>query len=107
MTDLRRLAFLFVLICLGCSAQSGSPDVSLRIERQVRTYYSIPPDVTIAVSPRKASEFPNYDTVTVTFKSAEKTHDYEFLLSQGRQDSDSHDQARSHQGPLRGGYAEN
>ncbi len=81
MTSLRRFVFLFALICLGCSAQSGSPEISRRIERQVRSYYSIPPDVKITVSPRKASEFPNYDAVTVTFNSSEKTHDYEFLLS--------------------------
>jgi protein-disulfide isomerase len=80
-TALRRFVFLFALICLGCSAQSGSPEISLRIERQVRSYYSIPPDVKITVSPRKASEFPNYDAVTVTFNSGEKKHDYEFLLS--------------------------
>lgn len=81
MTSLRRFMFLFVLICLGCSAQSGAPDVSLRIEREVRSYYSIPPDVKIMVSPPTASEFPNYDKVTVTFSSTEKKHDYEFLLS--------------------------
>ena len=81
MTSLRRFVFLFVLICLGCSAQSGSPDISLRVERQVRSYYSIPLDVKITVSPRKASEFPNYDAVTVTFNIGEKKHDYEFLLS--------------------------
>jgi protein-disulfide isomerase len=80
-TSLRRFVFLFVLICLGCSAQPGSPDISLRVERQVRSYYSIPLDVKITVSPRKASEFPNYDAVTVTFNSGEKKHDYEFLLS--------------------------
>ncbi len=81
LTSLRRALFLFILICLGCSAQSGTPDVSLRIERQVRTYYSVPPEVKITVGPRKPSEFPNYDSVTVTFDSTEKKHDYEFLLS--------------------------
>jgi protein-disulfide isomerase len=80
-SSLRRFVFLFVLICLGCTAQSGAPDVALRIERQVRSYYSIPPDVKITVSPRKASDFPNYDAVTVTFNSGEKKHDYDFLLS--------------------------
>jgi protein-disulfide isomerase len=81
LTFLRRFLFLFVLVCLGCSAQSGTPDVALRIERQVRSYYSIPAEVKIVVSPRKASEFPNYDAITVTFDSGEKKHDYEFLLS--------------------------
>jgi protein-disulfide isomerase len=81
LTSLRRVLFVFIVICLGCSAQSGSPDVNLRIERQVRSYYTIPPEVKISVGARKPSEFPNYDTVTVTFNSTEKKHDYEFLLS--------------------------
>ena len=81
MTSLRRFLFLFLLVCLGCSAQSGSSGVTLRIEREVRSYYSVPAEVRITVGPRKASEFPNYDTVTVTFDSGEKKHDYEFLLS--------------------------
>jgi hypothetical protein len=51
---LRRFVFLFVLICLGCSAQSGTTDVSLRIERQVRSYYSIPRDVKIVGQPAQS-----------------------------------------------------
>lgn len=81
LTSLRRILFLLALISLGCSAQSGSSDVALRIERQVRTYYTVPPEVKISVGPRKPSEFPNYDAITVTFESTEKKHDYEFLLS--------------------------
>jgi protein-disulfide isomerase len=80
-TILRRSIFLLLLICLGCSAQSAPPNVDLRIERQVRSYYSIPADVNISVSPRQASEFPNYDSVTVTFNSGHKKKDYDFLLS--------------------------
>jgi protein-disulfide isomerase len=80
-TFLRRFFVLFILICLGCSAQSGPSEVSRRIEREVRSYYDVPADVKITVSPRKASEFPNYDTVTVTFDSGTKQRNYEFLLS--------------------------
>jgi protein-disulfide isomerase len=77
----RRSILVLLLVCLGCSAQSAAPDVELRIERQVRSYYSIPADVKIKLSPRKPSEFPNYDGMTVTFESAEKKQNYEFLLS--------------------------
>jgi protein-disulfide isomerase len=80
-TLLRRSILVFLLVCLGCSAQSAPPDVNLRIERHVRSYYSVPADVKIKIGPRKASEFPNYDGMTVTFESAAKKQDYEFLLS--------------------------
>jgi protein-disulfide isomerase len=78
---LRRSFLILLLICLGCAAQSAAPDVDLRIERQVRSYYSVPTDVQIKIGPRKPSEFPNYDGLTVTFESTQKKQDYEFLLS--------------------------
>jgi protein-disulfide isomerase len=77
----QRSMFVLLLVYLGCSAQSAAPDVELRIERQVRSYYSIPADVKIKLSPRKPSEFANYDGMTVTFESGEKKQNYEFLLS--------------------------
>jgi protein-disulfide isomerase len=73
-----------MLICLGCSAQSVTPDINTRIERHVRATYSVPADVKILISPRKPSEFPNYDAVTVTFDQSAgggKKQDYDFLLS--------------------------
>jgi protein-disulfide isomerase len=78
---LRRSILVLLLICLGCSAQSAPSEVEGRIERQVRSYYSVPPEVKIIVSPRKSSEFPNYDAVTITFESGEKKQTHEFLLS--------------------------
>jgi protein-disulfide isomerase len=77
----RRSVLVFALICLGCSAQSASPDLNRRIERQVRSYYSVPPDVKIQIGPRKPSEFPNYDSVTVTFDNGRKQQPYDFILS--------------------------
>ncbi len=77
----RRAFALFLLICLGCSAQSVSPDLSRKIERQVRSYYSLPPRVNVTLSAPKASEFPNYDALNVTLDSGEKKSTYEFLLS--------------------------
>jgi protein-disulfide isomerase len=95
-----RRAFLFpLLVCLGCSAQSPkvsnrtgapasqaataapAPDVLRSIERQVRAHYSLPPEVTVVVGTLRASEFPNFDAVTITFASDKKKQDYEFLLS--------------------------
>jgi protein-disulfide isomerase len=80
----RRSVFVFLLVCLGCSAQSVSPDIVQRIERQVRTYYTIPPRVKIEISPLKPSEFPNYDALTITFEGNEKKQSYEFLLSKDK-----------------------
>jgi len=78
---LRRSCVLFLAVCFGCSAQPAPNDLSVRIERQVRSYYKIPSDVKISMSPMKASEFPNYDSFTITFDSGSKQQQYDFLLS--------------------------
>jgi protein-disulfide isomerase len=72
---------VLLLICLGCSAQSAPPEVAQRIERQVRSYYSVPAHVKISVSPLKPSEFPSYDALTVTFDGGDKKQSFDFLLS--------------------------
>jgi protein-disulfide isomerase len=77
-----RRAFVFLLlICLGCSAQSPPPDVAHLVERHVRAHYSLPPDVKVLLGPLRASDFANYDALTVTFASSHKKQDFEFLLS--------------------------
>lgn len=77
----RRSMLVLMLVCLGCSAQSVPPDQVIRIERQVRTYYSVPAAVKITVGPLRPSEFPNYDALTVNMDGQGKKADYEFLLS--------------------------
>lgn len=72
---------VLMLICLGCSAQSAAPDQVQRIERQVRSYYSIPPGVKITVGPPRQSEFPGYDALTISMDGNGKKQDYDFLLS--------------------------
>lgn len=81
MTLLRRSLLLLILVCLGCSAQSVELDLATRIERQVRATYSLPSEVKITVGPRKPSEFPTYDAVTVTIDGNGKKQDYDFLIS--------------------------
>jgi protein-disulfide isomerase len=79
-----------LLICLGCSAQSAAPasqstgpstDINQKIEHRVRAYYSIPADVQITVGALRASDFPNYDALTVKMEGQGKKTEYEFLLS--------------------------
>jgi protein-disulfide isomerase len=74
------LAFL-ALVCLGCSAQSAPPEQVQRIEREVRSYYSLPPTVRVTVGPLRPSEFPNYDALTINIEGDAKKQDYDFLLS--------------------------
>ena len=90
----RRYALLLaVLLCVGCSAQrspsgtseSGgkavSKELELRVQRHIRTYFSIPANVQILVGERRPSEFSGYDLVAVTLIGQRKTN-YEFLVSQ-------------------------
>ncbi len=91
---LRRFALLLgVLLCVGCSAQRspagasegpGKPvarELELRIQRHIRTYYSLPANVQVQVGERHPSEFSGYDLVPVTLIGQRKTR-YEFLVSQ-------------------------
>ncbi|HYA23530.1 MAG TPA: thioredoxin domain-containing protein [Terriglobales bacterium] len=78
---LRRSLFVLALICLGCSAQSVPSQQVQRIEREVRSYYSLPPTVKVTVGPLRPSDFPNYDALTINIDGNGKKQDYEFLLS--------------------------
>lgn len=87
----RRAFAVLLLICLGCSAQAPPAqapqtpplptDMAQLVERQVRAYYGLPPDVKVTLGPLHASEFPNYDAMTVSLDSPGKNKSYEFLLS--------------------------
>jgi protein-disulfide isomerase len=81
--NLIRLSFLlFLVVCLGCVAQSASPELTQKIERQVRSYYKIPPEVHLLVgTPSPSPEFPNYESVIVTVDNGGKKQDLTFLVS--------------------------
>ncbi len=85
-TLIRRSLFILLLICLGCVAQSAPPDVSRKIEHQMRSFYSIPPEVKITVGAiTPASDMQGYDTVAVNIDGGEgKQKDYKFLISADR-----------------------
>ncbi len=80
---MKRLAVLLLLVSAGCSAQQNvSPELKTRIQRQIQAQYDFPPDVKIDVGPRRPSDFPTYDTVTVTLSARGKDQKIDFLLSQ-------------------------
>src|SRR5579885_2650875 len=89
LTLLQRSFFLLLAICLGCSAQSNpanptSADTAKAIERQVRAYYKLPPDVQVVIGPIQPSNFSNYDAVKLAFLKGTRKDEYEFLLAKDR-----------------------
>lgn len=77
-----RFGCLALLVCVGCAAQSSSPDLDRRIERQIRSYYNVPAQVGVTVGPKKPStEFTNYEEFLVTFTIGEKKQEQNFLVS--------------------------
>ena len=81
-TLVQRSFLVLLLICLGCAAQSApSADTSKAIERQVRAYYKLPPDVTVSIGPIHPSDFNSYDAVKLTFNRGTRKDEYDFLLS--------------------------
>ena len=82
----RRSLLILLLVCLGCVAQSGSPDVARKIEHQVRSFYTIPAEVKVSVGAvTPGSDIPGYDAVSVNIDGGEgKSKDYKFLLSKDR-----------------------
>jgi protein-disulfide isomerase len=81
-TLIRRSFLLLLVVCLGCVAQSASSDLARKIERQVRSYYKIPPEVHVLVGvPSPSSEFAGYDSVIVTIDSEGKKQDLKFVIS--------------------------
>jgi protein-disulfide isomerase len=84
-TLIRRSFLLWLVVCLGCVAQSASPDLTRKIERQVRSYYKMSPEIRVTVgAPSPSPDFPNYDSVVVTVDSGDKKQDLTFLVSKDR-----------------------
>jgi protein-disulfide isomerase len=84
-TLIRRSLLILLLICLGCVAQSVPAELSRKIERQVRSFYSIPADVKVTVGAiTTTGDVPGYDTVAVSVDESGKQKDYKFLISKDR-----------------------
>jgi len=84
-TLIRRSLLIWLLVCLGCVAQSAPPEVARKIEHQVRTFYSLPAEVKVTVGAIvPGADVPGYDTVSVTLDGDGKQKEYKFLLSKDR-----------------------
>ena len=83
---IRRSFLVLLLICLGCVAQSAPPEIAQKIERQVRSFYNIPPDVKVTVGAiTPSTDMPGYDAVAVTISGEDgQQKDYKFQLSKDR-----------------------
>lgn len=84
---LQRLAVVWLLLCTFTLAQTKtsapavSPELAERVQREVRAFFNIPPDVDISVGTPTSSDFPNYELVPVTMSREGKVQKAEFLLS--------------------------
>jgi protein-disulfide isomerase len=91
---MKRLVFVLLLACVGCSAQSDkgsqiatapgttlSPEVQQRIEHQVRAQYELPPDIAINVGPTRPSDIAGFKNITLTLNGHGKEQKIDFLLS--------------------------
>lgn len=83
---MRRSLLISLLVCLGCVAQSAPPELTRKIEHQVRSFYNLPPDVKVVVGNISPSaDMPGYDAVAVNIDGGDgKAKDYKFLLSKDR-----------------------
>lgn len=75
-----------MLSVVGCKAQEtpSNPKIDRRIEVQVRSQLSVPPDWQVDVGSRSKSDIAGFDTVPITFSSIadpEKKQTLNFLIS--------------------------
>jgi protein-disulfide isomerase len=79
-----------VMAAAGCKAQSTapaalSPEITHRIQTEIRSRYSVPPTVQISLAAPGPSDIPGYDKVVVTFDHDGKKTTFDFLVSKDRQ----------------------
>src|SRR5947209_10008940 len=80
----------FIVIAVGCKAQSTpnsaalAPEISHRIQTEIRSRYNVPPSISVSLGTPTASEMSGYDKLVVTFKGGDHTSTHDFLLSKDR-----------------------
>jgi protein-disulfide isomerase len=60
------------------------PTVAHRIQSEIRTHYSVPQQITIAISDPKPGKVPGYDDLVVTLLGGSKQSSHDFLISKDR-----------------------
>ena len=79
---LSRLLVLLSLISLNCTSQSKPTDIAVRIERQIRATYKLPPEAPVVIGPLSPSpDWPGYQAFTVTIGEGDRKQDFPFLLA--------------------------
>jgi protein-disulfide isomerase len=84
------VVLFLIMVGPGCKAQSTNaspalpPEITRRIQNEIRSRYSVPQNIEVSVSDPKPSDVPGYDSVIVTFKGGTRTSTHDFLLSKDR-----------------------
>ena len=86
--DLKRVAchaaILIFIAAVGCKAQEPSikdPALARQIEVEVRSEFTLPADINVAIGARTPSEIPGFDKLIVTLSRAPQSNAIEFLIS--------------------------
>lgn len=78
-------AGLFLVLAVGCKAQTTSPanskELNRRIEVLVRSQFRVPPQYAVTIGEHKPSDVKGFDTVTLTFAVNDKSKSIDFLVS--------------------------
>lgn len=82
--------FLALGLVFGCRAQSApsptatpalDPALERRIELQVRSQYDLEPDIAVNIGARQPSQFPGFDSLSVTLARGKQTQTLDMLIS--------------------------
>lgn len=65
-------------------AEPLSPEVSHRIQTEIRTHYNVPQQITISVGAPTAGAVPGYDDLAITLLGGNHPSTHEFLISKDR-----------------------
>jgi len=61
-----------------------TPELSRRIENEIRSRYNVPPQINLSLAPLAASEIKGYDDLVVTFTGGTHSTTHTFLVSKDR-----------------------
>jgi len=61
-----------------------TPELSRRIENEIRSRYNVPPQINLSLAPLTASEIKGYDDLVVTFTGGTHSTTHTFLVSKDR-----------------------